>query len=87
MSDLSLIEDLAKEVALEVKLLTEGKEKMRQIRDELMQAGYKEGAACKRIAEVISLDYRTLQKWVGGNGPLNSAARLKVMLFLDQEET
>ena len=77
------IQELAKEIAIEVNKLTEGREKLSELRDELIQAGYKDLAACKRIAEVINLDYRTLQKWLDSNGPLNNRNRLGFMLFLD----
>ena len=39
--------------------------------------------SCKRIAKVIKLDYRTLQKWLDSNGPLNARNRLEVMMFID----
>lgn len=77
------IKALAKEIAVEVNKLTEGRKKLSELRGELIQAGYKDPAACKRIAEVISLDYRTLQKWLDSNGPLNNRNRLEVMLFID----
>ena len=77
------IQELAKEIAIEVNKLTEGREKLSELRDELIQAGYKDLAACKRIAEVINLDYRTLQKWLDSNGPLNNRNRLEIMLFID----
>mgnify|MGYP003136728873 CR=1 FL=1 len=77
------IQDLALEIALEVDKLTEGREKLIELRDELIQAGYTDPAACKRIAKVIKLDYRTLQKWLDSNGPLNARNRLEVMMFID----
>jgi len=77
------IEALAKEIAVEVNKLTEGREKLSELRDELIQAGYKDSGACKRIADVINLDYRTLQKWLDSNGPLYERGRLEVMLFID----
>ena len=77
------IQELAKEIAIEVNKLTEGREKLSELRDELIQAGYKDLAACKRIAEVINLDYRTFKKWLDSNGPLNNRNRLEIMLFID----
>ena len=77
------IEKLAKEIAIEVNKLTEGREKLIELRDELVQAGYKDSGACKRIAEVINLDYRTLQKWLDSNGALNNRNRLEIMFFID----
>ena len=44
------IEELAKEIAIEVNKLTEGREKLIELRDELIQAGYKNSGAWKRIA-------------------------------------
>ena len=77
------IKYLAKEVASEVKRLTEGREKIRQIRDELMRAGYKESSACKRIAEAIPLDYRTLQKWLRVEATVSTKKFLEMLAFID----
>ena len=77
------IQDLAQEISSEVERLTEGREKIRQIRDELMAAGYKEAAACKRIAEAIPIDYRTLQKWLEADATISTKKFLEMLIFID----
>tara|TARA_R110000803_G_scaffold6860_3_gene22106 strand:+ start:412 stop:717 length:306 start_codon:yes stop_codon:yes gene_type:complete len=79
----SYIKDFAQEIAFEIAQLEEAKQEIIKIRDDLIRASFSVTQACKKIAEAFNLDYRTLQKWLNSNGPLNSKNRLEVMLFLD----
>jgi hypothetical protein len=83
MMNNEIIKKLAKQISFEVDQLNEGRKDLRKMRDELMEAGYKESAACKRIAEAINIDYRTLQKWLTVESSLSAKKFLEVLIFID----
>lgn len=77
------IKKLAKQISFEIDQLNEGRKALRKMRDELMEAGYKESGACKRIAGAINIDYRTLQKWLTVESSLSAKKFLEVRIFID----
>jgi len=74
---------LVKEIQQEVQELTESREELIKIKEQMTEAGFSQDQACRRIADAIELDFRTLKNWLKKKSHLQEAKLLKVLLFLD----
>ena len=74
---------LVKEIQQEVQELTEAREELIKIKEQMTEAGFSEDQACRRIASALDLDFRTLKNWLRKKSQIQEAKLLKVLLFLE----
>ena len=59
------IKKLAEQINQEVQELTKAREGLIEIKKKMVEAGFSEDQACKKLATAIGgLDFRTIKKWL-----------------------
>ena len=77
------IKKLAEQINQEVQELTKAREGLIEIKKKMVEAGFSEDQACKKLATAIGgLDFRTIKNWLRKETHLQDKKLLRILLFI-----
>ena len=76
------IKKLAEQINQEVQELTKAREGLIEIKKKMIEAGFSEDQACKKLATAIGLDFRTIKNWLRKETHLQDKKLLRILLFI-----
>tara|TARA_R110000824_G_scaffold117044_1_gene268815 strand:- start:1233 stop:1547 length:315 start_codon:yes stop_codon:yes gene_type:complete len=74
---------LATEIAYEVENLSKAKKELIIIIKQLIEAGFTELQANKRIAKAVNIDFRTLLKWLSNDTCVSHMRLVGIVIFIE----
>ena len=81
------LKKLVEQINQEVQELSEAREGLIKIKEKMVEAGFSEDQACKKLATAIGgLDFRTIKKWLRKETHLQDKKLLRILLFIKTYE-
>ena len=77
------LKKLVEQINQEVQELSEAREELIEIKKKMVEAGFSEDQACKKLATAIGgLDFRTIKNWLRKETHLQDKKLLRILLFI-----
>ena len=81
------LKKLVEQINQEVQELSEAREGLIEIKKKMVEAGFSEDQACKKLTTAIGgLDFRTIKKWLRKETHLQDKKLLRILLFIKAYE-
>ena len=80
------LKKLVEQINQEVQELSEAREGLIKIKEKMVEAGFSEDQACKKLATAIGLDFRTIKNWLRKETHLQDKKLLRILLFIKTYE-